>query len=1677
MALRQFITSRSVEVIVRRELSKPSYGSGYRIGGRLVLTAAHLLDAVGSDCKVRDKQSFGEENAQVVWTAQEGLDIALIELPESVKAVESVTFGNLPESETGERIKFQMYGYPRKDWVEQKEGPAASGHQSEGTIYLSDTAPDDLLVLRIDEPVAPESLIASAIAEIKEDSREPKSEWQGMSGAAVVCDGLVVAVQTRHSRPMQPNRVDATPLRTVFDDEQWRQLLEKHGINSEPEIAHLSGRSISPPFQVTAPPTYYVNRLEIAQSLKNQLLQPKDELSILVISEAYGLGGIGKSTLAKALAHDPDIRAHFPDGILWATLGQDPEEQTLLPELGKWIQALGDHNFPVTTNAIKSSASEHLRRLLADKAVLLIVDDVWNSNELRLFTVGGSHCEVLVTTRYTSIAEDLRKDFQVKDYLLPEMSQIQSMQLITAQLKQQFNRDLQEGERDPAASLAQAVHHLPLALELAVAQVADGTYSWNRLLQDIQKEVARLKSFDLPGARDAQTEVDRKRYSLVASLNLSIRCLSDYSREHFTWLGVLPEDALICPKMVATLWEMDEEDAEDELRYLRSKALLLPDTSIADGVLAYRIHDLFHDLTRNLITAASHPKKSGDLPGLGLKMEDAQQYLLRLYRKKTRNQQWHTLPFDGHIQDRLVWHMQRAGWTEEIHNLLSETAESGQNAWYETREQLGQTAGYISDVRQAWAFTDQEAAKNNLSSETIGLQCRYALIIASLNSISNIPEELLIALAKKQIWTLDQALAYARQLIDPSHKAISLALLAEDLPVQAKCEIACEVLITVQSIQDECDREHALIAISAKLPKQLLPQALEIAQEIEEESYRASALVSLFQNLPKELVSQALETALEIQNDYCRSKTLAALASQLSLDQLRLALTDVQSMKYANHRFMFLLVCAEELPEVLPQALAAAQAIENEELRSNALVALANRLPPKLSSQALQAVQSLKNEQYKVDVITALVNQLTSDSLEQARVISQEIEHPYYRFLALLSLTNHFSELLPQALVAARDVQDEELLSKILIALGKQVPQLLPSILEALKELFENEPYKAEVLSTLVDNLPPNLLIQALTIAQEIKYPYARFTALLGLTNNLPDVWYQVWIALQEIKEERLISDALIASSHCLPLSFFPEALQIIQAFEDKAYMNKSLAALATRLPQELLRQALMIAQTLDDKHSRLAALLAFADRRQEVWFNSLDLAKTARYERDRYNTLAVIVNHLPPTNHLPISLFSQALSITQSIENERSRLEIVEALFNKLPSELLAQALTIALSFGNKEYCAKALVNLLDRLPEDLLAEVYKAAQFFGDEECFSRVTAGLVGNFPQVFSLVLKKVQDIKSKYSRSQVLITLAQRLPQQLISMALTEARELKDKGDRSCFLASLGQKLSATQAIELAQEIEDDYYISELLIVVIPKLSKILLPQVLELAQRIQDKNYKAKVLVALVDKLPETVPLALKTIQSIEIEYYRAEVLVSLVSKLSDDMLSSAQTIAQTIKDRAFQARALAAIATKLPEIWPQVLEAASHEYEDEPRRTSSVMPFFADSLPHSYWPQALQASVVNRHESNVATTLAALAEKIPPEFLFQVLESAQTLEDKGHRVRVFKALFPQFSQLPTGEICQNWLIIIHCLGCLNRFSALQCLASLKPMIEKVGGLEAVDITAHEIECVCEWWK
>ena len=87
-------------------------------------------------------------------------------------------------------------------------------------------------------------------------------------------------------------------------------------------------------------PPHYIERAEALSAIRDTLLSSTDSVALTsaVKVALHGMGGIGKTVLARALCDDEAVRDRFKDGILWATLGQTPD---IIRWLRDWIRELG----------------------------------------------------------------------------------------------------------------------------------------------------------------------------------------------------------------------------------------------------------------------------------------------------------------------------------------------------------------------------------------------------------------------------------------------------------------------------------------------------------------------------------------------------------------------------------------------------------------------------------------------------------------------------------------------------------------------------------------------------------------------------------------------------------------------------------------------------------------------------------------------------------------------------------------------------------------------------------------------------------------------------------------------------------------------------------------------------------------------------------------------------------------------------------------------------------------------------------------------------------------------------------------------------------------------------------------------------------------------------------------
>lgn len=134
----------------------------------------------------------------------------------------------------------------------------------------------------------------------------------------------------------------------------------------------------------------------VAVTGKVQDQPPTGKISI------QGMGGIGKSVLAAAIARDERVQKAFSDGIFWVSMGQTPNLLALQIDLAI---DLGEEK-PEFSNLSKGKKA--IQRLLANRDCLLVLDDIWDMAHFNAaFDALGDRSQLLITTRDVSIANRL----------------------------------------------------------------------------------------------------------------------------------------------------------------------------------------------------------------------------------------------------------------------------------------------------------------------------------------------------------------------------------------------------------------------------------------------------------------------------------------------------------------------------------------------------------------------------------------------------------------------------------------------------------------------------------------------------------------------------------------------------------------------------------------------------------------------------------------------------------------------------------------------------------------------------------------------------------------------------------------------------------------------------------------------------------------------------------------------------------------------------------------------------------------------------------------------------------------------------------------------------------------------------------------------------------------------
>ncbi|XP_021846129.1 putative disease resistance protein RGA1 [Spinacia oleracea] len=338
-----------------------------------------------------------------------------------------------------------------------------------------------------------------------------------------------------------------------------------------------------------------VGRDSDVDSMVDKLCNPSQDYRLSVVA-IVGIGGIGKTVLAKNVFEDKRVTDNFTERI-WVAA---PEAFSIEGILNKMLEYI--HMSSSVTTSSSEIAVRKLKGNLDGKKYLLVLDDVWNVNQhiwdatrSSLERIGGSQeSMILVTTRGTDVAQTMNAFV----HPLPELSEDDSWYLFKKVAFTKMSQEYISIFETTGKNIVKKCKGVPLAIKSigGMLQTKRHAYEWEKIEQS--------ELWDLP----------QDGTGILPSLKLSYKHLSSpFLQKCFSFCAALPKDWSIGKSWLIRIWtalglvrrsenrELIEDIAEEYINELLSISFLhVVERDEIGETLYYGMHDLVHDLAKSV---------------------------------------------------------------------------------------------------------------------------------------------------------------------------------------------------------------------------------------------------------------------------------------------------------------------------------------------------------------------------------------------------------------------------------------------------------------------------------------------------------------------------------------------------------------------------------------------------------------------------------------------------------------------------------------------------------------------------------------------------------------------------------------------------------------------------------------------------------------------------------------------------------------------------------------------------------------------------------------------------------------------------------------------------------------------------------------------------------------------
>nr|GLL44600.1 putative late blight resistance protein homolog R1B-14 [Ipomoea trifida] len=312
-----------------------------------------------------------------------------------------------------------------------------------------------------------------------------------------------------------------------------------------------------------------------AATIINKLIHGLKNKEVVLIT---GMGGLGKTTLAKRVYEEKSVVNHF-DKHAWCTVSQEYDCKDLLNKI--YNQVCGKETETETNNI-----AEKLRKSLMGWRYLIVLDDIWSLKaweELnRAFPSCDNGSRVVLTSRQGNLVSD------AKYICLPFFTVDESWELL--QVKLFKGKECPKELENIGKQISKKCGGLPLVVGLIAGLlrgVEKSEQKWQEFLNTLSSQVA------FRGGMQSNDVIE-----------FSYKHLSRHLKPCLLYFSAFQEDVEIEVSFLIELWIsegfieiMEEERVEDTtkhyLNYLvESNLVMVSGRNYDGGILCCAVHDL-----------------------------------------------------------------------------------------------------------------------------------------------------------------------------------------------------------------------------------------------------------------------------------------------------------------------------------------------------------------------------------------------------------------------------------------------------------------------------------------------------------------------------------------------------------------------------------------------------------------------------------------------------------------------------------------------------------------------------------------------------------------------------------------------------------------------------------------------------------------------------------------------------------------------------------------------------------------------------------------------------------------------------------------------------------------------------------------------------------------------------